>query len=225
MANFRGRDLSPRALLDTGLVSNVIDALARHGVPPQLLTLEITEGSVMADPEKAIAVLHALRAAGIRLSVDDFGTGYSSLSYLKRLPVQEVKIDRSFLVDVLKNTHEVPIGARSLICGINLGQDVVAEGIETTRSGVGCRSSAARSAGLRHCATMRVEVCRPGSITMPGTLLSHCTGPERLRRSIATRTQVRAFRASDREVGVSALETRVDLIARRPTTGGCGCTG
>ena len=124
-------NLSPRALLDTGLVSNVIDALARHGVPPELLTLEITEGSVMADPEKAIGVLHALRAAGIRLSVDDFGTGYSSLSYLKRLPVQEVKIDRSFIVDLLNNTHDVPIVRSIVDLGINLGLDVVAEGIET----------------------------------------------------------------------------------------------
>jgi diguanylate cyclase (GGDEF)-like protein len=124
-------NLSPRALLDTGLVSNVIGALARHSVPPELLTLEITEGSVMAEPDKALAVLHALRAAGVRLSVDDFGTGYSSLSYLKRLPVQEVKIDRSFIVDLHNNAHDIPIVRSIVDLGINLGLDVVAEGIET----------------------------------------------------------------------------------------------
>jgi EAL domain-containing protein (putative c-di-GMP-specific phosphodiesterase class I) len=123
-------NLSPRALLDAGLVSNVADALARHRVPPELLTLEITEGSVMAEPDKALTVLHSLRDAGVRLSVDDFGTGYSSLSYLKRLPVQEVKIDRSFIVDLTNNAQDIPIVRSIVDLGANLGLDVVAEGIE-----------------------------------------------------------------------------------------------
>jgi EAL domain-containing protein (putative c-di-GMP-specific phosphodiesterase class I) len=123
-------NLSPRALLDAGLVSNVADALARHRVPAELLTLEITEGSVMAEPEKALTVLHSLREAGVRLSVDDFGTGYSSLSYLKRLPVQEVKIDRSFIVGLTSNAQDIPIVRSIVDLGVNLGLDVVAEGIE-----------------------------------------------------------------------------------------------
>jgi diguanylate cyclase (GGDEF)-like protein len=123
-------NLSPRGLLDPGLVSSVVAALARHRVPPAFLTLEITEGSVMTNPDQALAVLHELRAAGIRLSVDDFGTGYSSLSYLKRLPVQEIKIDRSFITDLIHNNEDVPIVRSIVDLGANLGLDVVAEGIE-----------------------------------------------------------------------------------------------
>ena len=71
--------------------------LRRHGVPPTALTLEVTESTIMADPSRAIAVLGRLREFGVRLAIDDFGTGYSSLSYLRRLDVDELKIDRSFV--------------------------------------------------------------------------------------------------------------------------------
>jgi predicted signal transduction protein with EAL and GGDEF domain len=97
-------NLSPRSLLDPGLVSSVQDRLDHYGVPADRLTLEITESSVMADSSRTIATLHALRDLGVRLSVDDFGTGYSSLSYLKRLPVDEVKIDKSF-VSTMEHRH------------------------------------------------------------------------------------------------------------------------
>src|SRR4051794_15918260 len=123
-------NLSPRALLDPGLVPGVVPALARHRVPPGLLTLEINEGSGMGDPDQALVVLHELRALVIRLSVDDFGTGYSSLSYLKRLPVQEVKIDRSFITDLAHSDEDAPIVRSIGDLGANLGLDVVAEGIE-----------------------------------------------------------------------------------------------
>jgi EAL domain-containing protein (putative c-di-GMP-specific phosphodiesterase class I) len=78
-------NISPRSLLDKDLVSVVRARLERHAVPPEAVTLEITEGCVMADPPRTIATLHALHDLGVRLSIDDFGTGYSSLSYLKRL--------------------------------------------------------------------------------------------------------------------------------------------
>jgi predicted signal transduction protein with EAL and GGDEF domain len=123
-------NLSPRALLDPDIVTTVLAALDAHGVPAGLLTLEITESSVMADPDRAIAALHELRRAGIGLSVDDFGTGYSSLSYLKRLPVQEVKIDRSFVVDLAQGGDGDTIVRSIVDLGTNLGLDVVAEGVE-----------------------------------------------------------------------------------------------
>jgi EAL domain-containing protein (putative c-di-GMP-specific phosphodiesterase class I) len=104
--------------------------LARYRLPPRLLTLEITEDTVISDPARAIAQLAALRATGVRLSVDDFGTGYSSLSYLRRLPVHEVKIDRSFITTLSANHDDQKIVRSIIDLAHNLSLDVVAEGAE-----------------------------------------------------------------------------------------------
>ncbi len=125
-------NLSARNISDPALPERVAAALAASGVPPELVILEITESSVMGDPEQTMPVLHQLRDLGICLSLDDFGTGYSSLSYLQRLPVGEVKIDRSF---VLGLTGEDAASSRALIrsiatLGTNLGLRIVAEGVE-----------------------------------------------------------------------------------------------
>jgi len=123
-------NLSARSLLDERTLPMVVSALEDSALPPSRLTLEITEDSVISDPETAIALLEELRAVGVRLSVDDFGTGYSSLSYLRRLPVDEVKIDRSFIAHLSHDTHDLLI-ARSIIdLGNNLSLDVVVEGVE-----------------------------------------------------------------------------------------------
>jgi diguanylate cyclase (GGDEF)-like protein len=123
-------NLSARSLQDTDLLDEVSRLLRRHGVPASRLTLEVTESSVMADPTRAIALLHQLRALGVRLSVDDFGTGYSSLSYLKSLPVQEVKIDRSFVIGLSSQGEDVAIVRAIVDLGRHLGLEVVAEGVE-----------------------------------------------------------------------------------------------
>jgi diguanylate cyclase (GGDEF)-like protein len=127
-------NLSARSLHDADLVEEVARLLRRHGVPAARLTLEVTEGSVMADPTRAIAVLHQLRDLGVRLSVDDFGTGYSSLSYLKRLPVHEVKVDRSFVATLAVGGEDVAIVRAIIDLGRHLGLDVVAEGVEDAAS-------------------------------------------------------------------------------------------
>ncbi len=124
-------NLAPRNLLDPDLLSDVARLLGRHRVAPGMLTLEITEGSVMADPARTITVLDKLRALGVRLSLDDFGTGYSSLSYLKRLPVHEVKIDKSFVLNMDRDADNASIVRSILDLGANLSLDVVAEGIES----------------------------------------------------------------------------------------------
>jgi diguanylate cyclase (GGDEF)-like protein len=123
-------NLSTRSLHDADLVEEVSRLLRRHDVPASRLTLEVTEGSVMADPARATALLHQLRELGVRLSVDDFGTGYSSLSYLKKLPVQEVKIDRSFVTGLQQDSEDVAIVRAIVDLGRNLGLEVVAEGVE-----------------------------------------------------------------------------------------------
>jgi diguanylate cyclase (GGDEF)-like protein len=123
-------NLSARSLQNTDVVDEVTRLLRRHDVPADRLTLEVTEGSVMADPTRAVAVLHQLRELGVRLSVDDFGTGYSSLSYLQRLPVQEVKIDRSFVAALGAENENMAIVRAIVDLGRHLGLDVVAEGVE-----------------------------------------------------------------------------------------------
>jgi EAL domain-containing protein (putative c-di-GMP-specific phosphodiesterase class I) len=123
-------NLSARSLVDADLVDEVARLLRRHDVPADRLTLEVTESSVMADPPRAVALLHQLRDLGVRLSVDDFGTGYSSLSYLKRLPVHEVKIDRSFVAGLPEQGEDMVIVRAIIDLGHHLGLEVVAEGVE-----------------------------------------------------------------------------------------------
>ena len=130
-----GRDLgvsvnvSPRCLLAPGFTADVAAALVSRGLPPGQLTLEITETSLMTEPDAAIGRLHELRDLGVRLSIDDLGTGYSSLAYLQRLPVDEVKIDRSFLQEAGDASTATVIEA-IVDLGHRLGRVVVAEGVE-----------------------------------------------------------------------------------------------
>ncbi|HEX2075474.1 MAG TPA: bifunctional diguanylate cyclase/phosphodiesterase [Geodermatophilus sp.] len=123
-------NLSARCLTEPDLVDRVRGALRRHGVPGELLTLELTEGSVVDDSVRSSTVLADLHALGLRLSMDDFGTGYSSLSQLRQLPIDEVKIDKSFVLGMSTSQGESFI-ARSIIeLAHNLGLRVVAEGVE-----------------------------------------------------------------------------------------------
>ncbi|MGY1651403.1 putative bifunctional diguanylate cyclase/phosphodiesterase [Geodermatophilus sp. SYSU D01119] len=123
-------NLSARCLSEPDLVERVQRALRLHGVPGELLILELTEGSVVDDSVRSSTVLAELHALGLRLSMDDFGTGYSSLSQLRQLPIDEVKIDKSFVLGMSTSQGESFI-ARSIIeLAHNLGLRVVAEGVE-----------------------------------------------------------------------------------------------
>jgi diguanylate cyclase (GGDEF)-like protein len=122
-------NLSLQSLLDLQLPSLVGDMLEKWKVPPAHLILEITESCMMSDPTRAMAILNTLNDMGIRLSIDDFGTGYSSLSYLKRLPVSELKIDKSFVMDMLADESNAVIVRSTIDLGKNLGLRVVAEGV------------------------------------------------------------------------------------------------
>ncbi|MBV8463996.1 MAG: GGDEF domain-containing protein [Acidimicrobiales bacterium] len=136
-------NLSARDLMDPDLTTYMQDLLVRHGVDADCLTLEITESSIMSDPLRTLGVLEALRGMGLRLSVDDFGTGYSSLTYLKRLPVTEVKIDKSFVVDMTRDANDLAIVRSVTDLGGHLGLTVTAEGVEDRAAwdalrGLGC---------------------------------------------------------------------------------------
>jgi diguanylate cyclase (GGDEF)-like protein len=123
-------NLSARSLLQPNLAEDVSALLRRHQVPVGGLCLEVTESSIMADPRRAIVNLEALRALGITISVDDFGMGHSSLAYIKRLPVGEIKIDRSFVSSMLTDRSDRAIVRTIVALGENLDIPVVAEGIE-----------------------------------------------------------------------------------------------
>jgi diguanylate cyclase (GGDEF)-like protein/PAS domain S-box-containing protein len=127
-------NLSTRNLLDPELPIQVAKLLAAWDVEPGLLEFEITESSVLADPARAGQVLERLSAMGIRISIDDFGTGYSSLSRLLRLPVDEIKIDRSFVSAMDDDPDAATIVRSTIELGRGLGLDVVAEGVETART-------------------------------------------------------------------------------------------
>jgi diguanylate cyclase (GGDEF)-like protein len=123
-------NLSVRNLADLDFPSKVVQALRRFDVPPELLTFELTESGVMADPQKALPILQELHALGIVLAVDDFGTGYSSLAYLRRLPVDEVKIDKSFVLGMGTDLGDLAVVRSIVELGHSLGLTVVAEGVE-----------------------------------------------------------------------------------------------
>ena len=123
-------NVSVRSVLDVNLPEQVAEVLAYQGVSPSSLTLEITEGSVMADPVRTIGILSRLAEKGVSISLDDFGTGFSSLTYLKRLPVNEVKVDRSFVSELLTDLSDAAIVRSTIDLARNLGLRVVAEGVE-----------------------------------------------------------------------------------------------
>lgn len=139
-------NLSARNLHDPELPDQVAGLLETSGIPPERLELEITESAIMMDPLRALEILERLSGMGVRLSLDDFGTGYSSLGYLKKLPVDEIKIDRSFVTDMTRDKNDAMIVRSTIDLGHNLGCKVVAEGVENQETwdrlaALGCDSA------------------------------------------------------------------------------------
>jgi len=124
-------NVTPTDLCDNGLPRTVDDLLRATGTPSDALTLEITESGVMSDPARCAAVLDVLAAQGVRLAVDDFGTGHSSLAYLENLPVNEVKIDRSFVQRLEREESDAKVMRATVVLAHDLGLGVVAEGVES----------------------------------------------------------------------------------------------
>ena len=124
-------NLAARQLQEPDFVQMVIDIVGESGLPPEHLKLEVTESSVIQNPDVCIAKMRNLRAKGITFSIDDFGTGYSSLSYLKRFPIDTLKIDRSFISDAMNSKGDQEIIKTIIAMARNLNIDAVAEGVET----------------------------------------------------------------------------------------------
>lgn len=125
-------NISARQFRHQGFVDLVTDIMAETGIDPQWLELEITESIVMADVNEAIMTLTDLKVRGLHLAIDDFGTGYSSLSYLKQFPIDKLKIDRSFVNDITRNSNDAAIATSVIALATSMEMEVIAEGVETT---------------------------------------------------------------------------------------------
>ena len=123
-------NISARDLMNPELPGVVTGLIAKYRVPIALFSMEITESGIMEDPVRAEKTLHQLHQLGIRFSIDDFGTGYSSLAYIRKLPVQEIKIDRSFVRSMVEVNDDATIVRSTIELGHNMGLTVLAEGVE-----------------------------------------------------------------------------------------------
>jgi EAL domain-containing protein (putative c-di-GMP-specific phosphodiesterase class I) len=157
-------NLSALQFSHVGLVETVTDALATHGLPANCLTLEITETTAMSDADASMTVLQKLSDMDVDLSIDDFGTGYSSLMYLKRLPANELKIDRGFVRDLEHDSDDAAIVSAIVALGQALNLRIVAEGVET--------------------ASQQSFLTRLGCDSLQGFLLGYPLPPERFMADI-----------------------------------------
>lgn len=126
-----GVNITAKQILHDGFVKQVSDILERTGLPPELLELEITEGSILENIDETVTKLTRLKALGVTVAIDDFGTGYSSLSYLTQLPIDRLKIDQSFVRDTPADLHDCAIIRTIIAMSANLGLSVIAEGVES----------------------------------------------------------------------------------------------
>jgi diguanylate cyclase (GGDEF)-like protein len=178
-------NLSPRSLLDRQLPDTVHDMLERYEMPPSFLRLELTENFLMSDSGRSNAVLDELSRVGVSLSIDDFGTGYSSLSYLKQLPIDEIKIDRSFVIDMQNDGDDFMIVRATVELGKNLGLRVVAEGVED-------RETFDRLADFGCDEAQGYYISRPMPLDEFGRWLSVRTPEAIVHEGVAARTDVQA---------------------------------
>ena len=123
-------NISPAQLRDAALIDNVARVFRQHGIAPGMIEFEITESLVMEDVEANVRVLNQLHELGAGIAIDDFGTGYSSLAYLRRFPIQKMKIDRSFVAEIINNSDVRAIARAVISLGRSLNLDLVAEGVE-----------------------------------------------------------------------------------------------
>ena len=189
-------NLSVRQLERPNIVNEILQVLTDVGIEPHHLELEVTETSMMADGEAAVAKLHRLREAGVRIAIDDFGTGYSSLSYLKRLPVDTVKIDRSFVAGIATDASDAAIVQAVVAFAGCIGLTVIVEGVESVHQAdqvrrMGCD----RAQGYYFARPMTVGECaRVPARRRRCRLTHHCAGDPRRARVPSTPAAITARR-------------------------------
>jgi EAL domain-containing protein (putative c-di-GMP-specific phosphodiesterase class I) len=124
-------NLSAKQFTDPKLAEHIRNVLEITGIPPRCLELEITESTLMDDVEAAISIMQEIKTTGVSIAIDDFGTGYSSLSYIKRFPIDVLKVDRSFVMDIPDDKNDMAITAAVIAMAHKLDLNVVAEGVES----------------------------------------------------------------------------------------------
>ncbi len=124
-------NLSAKQFTDPDLAGRIRNVLEITEIPPRCLELEITESTLMDDVEAAIRIMQEIKSTGVSIAIDDFGTGYSSLSYIKRFPIDVLKVDRSFVMDIPDDKNDMAITAAVIAMAHKLDLNVVAEGVET----------------------------------------------------------------------------------------------
>ena len=147
-------NLSARSLHNFGIIDDVAQALENWDVTSRHLYLELTESAIMADPAQAMEILTQLHSKGVLLSLDDFGTGFSSLSYLKKLPMDEIKIDKSFVMDMNRDSNDSTIVRSIIDLAHNMSLKVVAEGVEDQDA-------------LQHLTSLRCDIVQGYFISKP----------------------------------------------------------
>jgi diguanylate cyclase (GGDEF)-like protein len=160
-------NLSARQFLQGDIVGLVEEMLQEARIAPRLLELELTESLSMADPERSLAIMRALRALGVTLSIDDFGTGYSSFAYLKRLPIDKLKIDKSFVHDMVHSSDARAIVQAIVAMAHRMGLHVVAEGVESAQQALALRDTGCDQAQGYHYARP-LDAAEAGSFLAPG---------------------------------------------------------
>jgi EAL domain-containing protein (putative c-di-GMP-specific phosphodiesterase class I) len=173
-------NLSPKQFLERDLPGHIGSILANTGLSPDRLTVEITEGVLIDSSDRALAIMSALKAKGVRIALDDFGTGYSSLSYLRRFPFDSIKIDRSFVRSVCDDHGSQAIVRAILTLASSLGLKVVAEGVETEAQLQWLRSA--------------------GCTEVQGCLLGRPASPEGLQEFLGRRSGAASYEDAERKL-------------------------
>ncbi|MFY9588008.1 MAG: EAL domain-containing protein [Actinomycetota bacterium] len=209
-------------LAEPAFVDHVLEALRRASLDPDRLILEITESAIVVDNDEMLERLHQLKAVGVRLALDDFGTGYASLAYLRKLPIDILKIDKSFIDGVDKGAEEAALGRAILKIGESLGMSSIAEGVEREAQAFELRQAGCRFAQgfffSKPLDASRIEAMLTWQPTAPelrGTILV-VDSDEELRARVAHRLRRAGFEVLHRAGGMPALETArsqpVDLV-------------